>query len=143
VNPVNDPSWEAVLNVNDLGTMRPDVPVLETHGLLDEVIPHSVEVALHNQYCDMGVTAQLDSYLADHVLTALFDQTDVVNWLSGRFAGQPAPENCWPRELPPRGRGCRPATPPSRGPAAPARFDCSLCRHSSANCDQTACLEHI
>ena len=93
VNPINDPSWEAVLNENDLGTMKPDVPVLETHGLLDEVIPYSVEVALHNQYCAMGVTAQLDSYLGDHVLAALLDQTDVVNRLSGRFAGQPAPEN--------------------------------------------------
>jgi hypothetical protein len=94
VNPINDPPWEAVLNENDLGAMKPDVPVLETHGLLDEVIPYSVEVALHSQYCAMGVTAQLDSYLGDHVLTALLDQTDVVNWLSGRFAGQPAPENC-------------------------------------------------
>jgi hypothetical protein len=94
VNPINDPRWEAVLDENDLGAMKPDVPLLETHGLLDEVIPYSVEVTLHNQYCAMGVTTQLDSYLGDHVLTALLDQTDVVNWLSGRFAGQPAPENC-------------------------------------------------
>jgi secretory lipase len=94
VNPINDPSWEAVLNENDLGAMKPDVPVLETHGLLDEVIPYSVETTLHSQYCALGVTAQLNSYVGDHVLTALLDQTDVVNWLSGRFGGQPAPENC-------------------------------------------------
>jgi hypothetical protein len=94
VNPINDPPWQAVLNENDLGAMKPDVPVLETHGLLDEVIPYSVETTLHSQYCAMGVTAQLNSYLGDHVLTALLDQTDVVNWLSGRFAGRPAPENC-------------------------------------------------
>jgi hypothetical protein len=50
VNPINDPPWQAVLNENDLGTMKPDVPVLETHGLLDEVIPYSVEAALHSQY---------------------------------------------------------------------------------------------
>jgi hypothetical protein len=42
----------------------------------------------------MGVTTQLNSYVGDHVLPAVLDQTDVVNWLSARFAGQPAPENC-------------------------------------------------
>jgi Secretory lipase len=94
VNPISDPPWQTVLDENDLGGMKPDVPLLETHGLLDEVIPYSVEVTLHNEYCAMGVTTQLDSYLGDHVLTALLDQSDVVNWLSGRFAGQPAPDNC-------------------------------------------------
>jgi hypothetical protein len=42
----------------------------------------------------MGVASQLDGYAGDHVLTALLDQTDTVNWLSGRLAGQPAPSNC-------------------------------------------------
>ena len=94
VNPINDPRWEAVLDSNDLGGMKPDVPLLETHGLLDEVIPYSVETTLHSTYCAMGVSTQLDSYLGDHVLTALLDQGDVVSWLSGRFAGEPAPDNC-------------------------------------------------
>jgi hypothetical protein len=94
VNPISDPPWQAVLDENDLGGMKPDVPLLETHGLLDEVIPYGVEGRLHNEYCAMGVTTQLDSYLGDHVLTALLDQGDVVSWLGGRFAGRPAPDNC-------------------------------------------------
>jgi hypothetical protein len=94
VNPINDPAWKTVLDENDLGAVKPDVPVLETHGLLDEIIPYSVEQALHNQWCAMGVATQLNGYVGDHVLTALLDQTDTVNWLSGRLAGQPAPGNC-------------------------------------------------
>jgi hypothetical protein len=94
VNPINDPPWQAVLNANDLGATKPDVPVLETHGLLDEIIPYSVEQNLHNQYCAMGEAAQLNGYPGDHVLTALLDQTDTVNWISDRFAGSPAPRNC-------------------------------------------------
>jgi len=94
VNPISDPAWQAALNANNLGGIKPDLPVFETHGLLDEVIPYSVEQTLHNQWCAMGVTDQLTGYVGDHVLTALEDQTDVVNWLDGRFTGQSAPSNC-------------------------------------------------
>jgi hypothetical protein len=94
VNPISSPAWQAVLNANDLGGIKPDVPVLETHGLLDEVIPYSVEQTLHKQWCATGVTDQLTGYVGDHVLTALEDQADVVNWLNNRFAGQQAPSNC-------------------------------------------------
>ena len=94
VNPISSPAWQTVLNANDLGGVKPDVPVFETHGLLDEVIPYSVEQTLHNQWCAMGVADQLTGYAGDHVLTSLEDQTDVVNWLNGRFSGQTAPSNC-------------------------------------------------
>jgi hypothetical protein len=94
VNPINDPPWKAVLDENDLGAIKPDVPVLQTHGLLDEIIPYGVEQSLHRQWCAMGVASQLDGYLGDHVLTALLDQGDTVNWLSGRLAGAPPPGNC-------------------------------------------------
>ena len=94
INPISQPKWQAVLDANNLGTMKPQVPLLEYHGLQDEVIPYSVEQALHGQYCAMGVTTQLNGYLGDHVLTQVVAQTDVVNWLSNRFAGDPAPSNC-------------------------------------------------
>jgi len=94
VNPISQPKWQAVLNANNLGTMKPAVPLLQYHGLLDEVIPYRVESALHGQYCAMGVTTQLNGYVGDHVLTQIVAQTDVVNWLGARFAGRPAPSNC-------------------------------------------------
>jgi|HubBroStandDraft_3_1064219.scaffolds.fasta_scaffold22714_2 pimeloyl-ACP methyl ester carboxylesterase len=94
VNPMNDPAWTAVLDENNLGKIAPDVPVLQSHGLLDEVIPYSVEVTLHEQYCSLGVKSQLDSFVGEHVTTALEDQPAVLTWLANRFAGQPAPSNC-------------------------------------------------
>jgi hypothetical protein len=93
-NPLNTAPWQAVLNENNLGGIKPDVPVFETHGFLDEVIPYSVEQTLHNQWCAMGVTDQLTGYVGDHVLASIEDQTDMVNWLGGRFTGQAAPSNC-------------------------------------------------
>src|SRR6266566_918831 len=109
VNPISQPKWQAVLNANNLGTMKPAVPLLQYHGLLDEVIPYGVESALHGQYCAMGVTTQLNGYVGDHVLTQIAAQTDVVNWLGARFAGRR------PRATArPPGRAARPAP---RGPA--------------------------
>jgi hypothetical protein len=94
INPISQPKWQTVLNANDLGGIKPRVPILQYHGFLDEVIPYRVESALHSQYCAMGVTTQLNGYVGDHVLTQVVAQTDVVNWLGNRFAGAPAPSNC-------------------------------------------------
>lgn len=94
INPINQPQWQTVLNANNLGGSKPQVPIFQYHGLLDEVIPWSVEAALHRQYCAMGVRTQLTGYLGDHVLTHVLAQGDVVNWLSARIADQPAPSNC-------------------------------------------------
>jgi len=94
VNPIGQARWQRVLNANNLGTMKPAVPLLQYHGLADEVIPWRVETALHSRYCALGVTTQLNGYPGDHVLTQVLAQTDVVNWLGARFAGSPAPGNC-------------------------------------------------
>jgi hypothetical protein len=94
INPMTEPRWQAVLNANNLGGMKPQVPLYQYHGLLDEVIPWNVEQALHGQYCAMGVTTQLTSYGADHPLTQVLAQGDVANWIGARLAGAPAPSNC-------------------------------------------------
>lgn len=94
INPMTEPRWEAVLDANNLGAMKPAVPLYEYHGYLDEIIPYSVEQALHSQYCAMGVRTDLAGYVGDHILTQVLAQTDVVNWLSARVAGIPAASNC-------------------------------------------------
>ena len=94
INPIGQHKWHVALDANNLGGIKPQVPLLEYHGRQDEVIPYSVEVALHSRYCAMGVTTQLNGYAGDHVLTQVVAQTDVVNWISNRFAGLPAPSNC-------------------------------------------------
>ena len=93
-NPINTPAVQAALNQNDLGAIRPAAPLLQYHGLGDEIIPWNVEAALHGRYCAAGVKTQLNGYVADHVLTQVVAQTDVVNWLAARLAGSPAPSNC-------------------------------------------------
>jgi pimeloyl-ACP methyl ester carboxylesterase len=94
INAILEPRWQKVLTANDLGAMKPQVPLLQYHGLADEVIPWQVEATLHSQWCALGVTTLFSSYPGDHVLAHVEAQTDVVNWLGARFAGTPAPSNC-------------------------------------------------
>jgi hypothetical protein len=94
INPITEPRWQAVLDANNLGAMRPAVPLYQYHSLLDEIIPWSVEQALDRQYCALGVTTQLTGYAGGHVLTQVPARTDVVNWLSARVAGIPASRDC-------------------------------------------------
>jgi pimeloyl-ACP methyl ester carboxylesterase len=93
-DPTTTAAFAAALTANNLGTIKPAVPVYQYHGAQDEVIPYAVEQTLHNQWCALGATSKLVSYLGEHVSTQLVAQTDVVNWIANRFAGQAAPSNC-------------------------------------------------
>jgi pimeloyl-ACP methyl ester carboxylesterase len=94
INPMDRPAWRLVLRLNDLGAVRPAVPLLQFHGRADQIIPWGVEAALHRRWCAMGVTTQLNGYDGDHVQAALLAQADVAGWLEDRFAGRPPPSNC-------------------------------------------------
>lgn len=94
INPIGEARWQRVLTANGLGASKPQVPVLQYHGLADEVIPWQVEAALHRQWCAMGVTTLFTSYPGDHVTAHAEAQAQVVSWLRARFANNPAPSNC-------------------------------------------------
>src|SRR5258708_2319999 len=94
INPIGEPRWQKVLDANDLGAIKPQVPLLQYHGLADEVNPWQVEPALPSQWCAMGGTNLFTSYPGDHVLTHIEAQPQVVSWLGARLAGTPAPGNC-------------------------------------------------
>jgi Secretory lipase len=94
INPIGEPPVKAVLDLNNLGAIGPAVPVLQYHGLVDEIIPWRVETDLHDRWCAAGVRTLLKGYLSGHVLTHVVAQGDVVSWLRGRLAGSPAPRNC-------------------------------------------------
>ncbi|MDX6429392.1 MAG: hypothetical protein QOE54_1758 [Streptosporangiaceae bacterium] len=94
VNPMNNADWKAVLDANNLGGTRPGAPILQYHGLLDEVIPPASEQALHRTYCSMGVATRLNFYPGDHPVTQVLAQSDVGAWIADRIAGKTPPRNC-------------------------------------------------
>jgi triacylglycerol lipase len=91
--------WGGAVDAQKLGvglgsTYTIGFPVLQYHGLLDEVIPTSVEDAVHAAYCRSGVTTQQKLYVADHLLADNQAIGDVVSWLTDRFGGRPTTGNC-------------------------------------------------
>ncbi|WP_367319664.1 lipase family protein [Streptomyces sp. HUAS ZL42] len=97
-------SWGEVVDTNKLGVGvgRPGsgaryeigFPVLQYHGLLDEVIPVGTADATRDAYCAAGIPTQWKKYAGDHLLGDGQAVDDSVAWLSARFAGQPMPGNC-------------------------------------------------
>lgn len=94
IDPTTQPDFRAALDANNLGAIRPTVPVLQYHGSFDEVIPYAVEDRLHTQWCALGARSRLSAYPLEHVTTQLGAQIEVVQWLADRFNGVAAPSNC-------------------------------------------------
>jgi hypothetical protein len=49
---------------------------------------------LAREYCDRGLAVQYSEYELDHIGTAAPWEAAAIPWLSERFAGAPAPQNC-------------------------------------------------
>jgi pimeloyl-ACP methyl ester carboxylesterase len=94
IYPISLPPIRNALDENNAGAVAPQVPVLQYHGLADEVIPYKVEVALHDEWCALGATSDLVSFPGDHVTTQVEAQVTVANWIADRFAGDPPPSSC-------------------------------------------------
>lgn len=103
-----DEAVQQVLSEQELGTMPVPVPVYHYHGLEDEFIPVTQDVALHQAWCALGVQDDFQLYPGDHLLTDPTAIAEVMGWINERLAGQPAPSTCGLHEpsatLPPSAR---------------------------------------
>lgn len=94
-NPLEDPEWQARIAEQRLGGTAPQVPVLQYHGVLDEIIPYDQGTGLRDAWCSRGARVQwADYWLSDHLLGIFLASGDVANWLNARFANQPFRPTC-------------------------------------------------
>jgi hypothetical protein len=71
-----------------------------TFGTGDGVMVTGDVRALAREYCARGVTVDYLEYASlGHIATVLAWLPTAATWLAGRFAGQPAPQNC--AQIPP------------------------------------------
>jgi hypothetical protein len=110
--PESVPLYVQVVNQLIMGTAgTPTVPLLiaqGANGILEGTLPNQPGIGpgdgvmiagdvrtLARQYCQQGVPVQYDEYpLFAHIETASPWILSAVPWLSERFAGRPAPQNC-------------------------------------------------
>ncbi|MGX7824704.1 lipase family protein [Actinokineospora sp. 24-640] len=88
--------FKAMVGEQLIGRLKPAVPVVVSHSVLDDVIPYGVGRKVAADWCAKGATvAFLPNLAPTHVGGAVAAYPAVFAWLEGRFAGRPAPNNCW------------------------------------------------
>ena len=94
-NPLQRPEWQARLRENSLGGVAPSAPVYQWHGFFDEILPYDQAAALWRTWCRKGVKVTFQGTYDEHVGgLAGSGLTAAVQYLSDRFAGKPAGDNC-------------------------------------------------
>jgi dienelactone hydrolase len=94
-NPLNEPDWQARIAENRLGTVKPAVPVLQYHAVLDEIIPFDQGTTLRDGWCAKGAKVKFTEYwIAEHALGIFEGQNESLAFLTDRFAGAPFQPTC-------------------------------------------------
>lgn len=87
------PPWSSALAAMDMPTTGSVAPVFIQHGTADEVVPFAQSVEAATILCAAGTIVQLKALeKGTHGLAALPGLG--LDWLAGRFAGEPAPNSC-------------------------------------------------
>jgi hypothetical protein len=93
-NPLSTPAWQARLNGTKLGKAKPNAPVFQYHGAIDEIVPFRQAADLRRTWCNKGATVTWTVLPAEHALGLVQGPPLGIPWLSARFAGIPALGNC-------------------------------------------------
>ncbi|TDD29359.1 triacylglycerol lipase [Actinomadura sp. KC06] len=94
-NPLDTPQWQRRLDENKLGATAPDVPVLQTQAVFDEIIPFKQAHTLHKAWCAKGANVTWRSYtVAEHVTGMIWSEPEAMRFLADRFAGKSADGDC-------------------------------------------------
>lgn len=94
-DPLADPAWQARLAENELGGAAPTVPVLQFHGIVDEMVPYPQARELRRTWCDAGANVTWASLPGEHLLAMVEGFPLATTFLAARFAGLPTSGNCW------------------------------------------------
>ena len=96
-DPRTSPVGVAWLGLNDPGQVAADSPLLLVQGGMDILVLPARTAALFDRLCKLGqVVESLDVPAADHNSVADQAHAEVAAWISDRFAGAPAVNDCAP-----------------------------------------------
>lgn len=70
------------------------VPVYNYRGLIDEIIPTTVEDGVYANWCKDGTVIQANTYPGEHALSDFEAEGDVLTFISNRLAGKTPVNSC-------------------------------------------------
>jgi len=87
--------YASVVAEQQIGLLKPAVPVFVAHSSLDDIVPYPQGRAMAESWCKLGATVQFETLaLPTHVLGYLNAYPEAFAWLDGRLGGAPATSNC-------------------------------------------------
>ena len=87
--------WKSVLEENDPGHVKVDVPLLIIHGEADQQIPPVASQLLFERLCGLGQVVERRTYPGQgHAEVIVPSFADMVTWMDARLAGTPAVSGC-------------------------------------------------
>jgi pimeloyl-ACP methyl ester carboxylesterase len=87
--------WRALLAQNTIGTLPPTIPVFLAQGDADTVIPPAVTRDYMGKLCTAGSHVTFITMAGvGHGTAAMKSALTAVAWMSDRFGGTPAPDDC-------------------------------------------------
>ena len=87
--------YDFVHSISPVGVAgTPTVPVVDVHGLIDQIAPLSVDRSLMLTYCREGVNVTHAEMPAEHTTSIALGGPIVVAYLAARFAGVTPTTNC-------------------------------------------------
>lgn len=93
----SDERLQGVIAEQQIGSGRaPEIPVVLTHSLLDDVIPYSTGQDLARRWCDEGATVSLDANaVPTHLGGYVGGIPRMTAFLQARFDGARPLDSCW------------------------------------------------
>lgn len=87
--------WKHLLAQNSPPPLPPDIPVFIAQGGADRLVQPQVTLAYVHALCRGGSKVEFDLRRnAGHAFIARDTAGEAIAWISGRFAGLPAPDDC-------------------------------------------------
>lgn len=93
-DPATVEPWKTLLVDNDPGFVVGASPVLVIHGEQDEQIPVVSSQMLLDRMCEIGQVVERRTYPGSHAGVIGPSLPDMLAWIDGRLAGEPAPTSC-------------------------------------------------
>ncbi len=88
------PEVAEVVNAQELGKTKINVPVFLYHGTADEFIPLEQALNLKTKYCSLSTNTSYMVFPGEHITTQFQAAPYVLDWLKDRFNGKTAVSTC-------------------------------------------------
>lgn len=94
-DPTRIEPWRGIIARNNPGGAPPGAPVFIAQGLSDQLVLPSITAAFVGQLCRRGARVRfVELPFIEHMDTGRAAANVAANWISDRFRGRPAPNDC-------------------------------------------------